>query len=385
MDSYTEKTTKGLGTNLKDSIMGVLIGILLFLASFVVLWINEGRLDMSKVAKKAEVLAPTPVNPAMNGKWVSLSAPVTLTGNLEDPLYLNPGPYLKIIRKAEMYAWVEKKTSKEEKKTGGSTETTTTYDYKKEWVNAEDVKDSSSFKIQRDHENPTPTVKSDTFSAAQAMIGGYSFSPKDAELPPGTPLPLTQDVLKPGYIVQDSHIYIAAFNPGINPTAAPGAAPAVIAPANLGDIRISFQVLRAPQNGTIFGTVSNGSIIPYVAEDGDSFLRLFNTDRESSIKLLSAEYTLMTWILRGLGFLMMWIGLQMFFGPINTLLDIIPFLGSAGRFLVGAVIFPIALVLTIITILISVIFHNIYLLIGVLVLLVVGVVLRGRNKKSATR
>jgi hypothetical protein len=385
MDSYTEKTTRGLGTNLMDSIKGVVIGLLLFLGSFAVLWINEGRLDMSKVAKKAEILAPNAVDLAMNGKWVSLTAPVALSGSLEDPQFLQAGPYLQIERDAEMFVWVEEKESKEEKKVGGSTETTTTYKYTQRWTSVGSVKAASSFKIPKDHDNPTTNISADRFSAAQAMIGPYGFSPKDTDLPSGERLTLTPALVKPGVAIQGDYLYLPAYSSMVSPSAAPGAVPVVSSTAALGDVRVSFRVVRIPSTATIFGVANNGTITKYVAEDGDSFLRLFASDREGAIKTLSSEFTTMTWVLRLVGFLMMWIGLSLFFGPINALLDILPFLGSAGRFLVGVAIFPIALVLTLVTVLISIIFHNIYLLIAILVLLVGLVFWRARSRRSATQ
>jgi hypothetical protein len=385
MDSYTERTTRGLGTNLMDSIKGVGIGLLLFLASFVVLWMNEGRLDMSKVAKKAEVLAPGAVDPAMNGKWASLTAPVTLSSPLEDPQFINAGPYLKIERDAEMFAWVEEKESKEEKKVGGSTETITTYKYNKQWTSVASVKSAGNFKIPKGHENPSTNISSDSFSASQAMIGPYRFSPKDTDLPSGEKLALTPALVKSGFAVQGDYVYLPAYPSMVAPGAAPGAALVVSSTVELGDVRVSFRVVRIPSTSTIFGVANNGMMTTYVAEDGGSFLRLFASDREAAIKTLSTEFTTMTWILRLVGFLLMWIGLQMFFGPINTALDILPFLGSAGRFLVGVVIFPIALVLSIVTILISIVFHNIYLLIALLVVLVGLVVWRARSRRSATK
>ena len=48
-DTFTEVTQKGLGGNLKDSIGGVIAGIVMFLIGFPVLWVNEGRLDISTV------------------------------------------------------------------------------------------------------------------------------------------------------------------------------------------------------------------------------------------------------------------------------------------------------------------------------------------------
>ena len=47
-DQFTSVEEKGLGTNLIDSIKGVAVGGLLFICSFVVLWMNEGRVDLLK-------------------------------------------------------------------------------------------------------------------------------------------------------------------------------------------------------------------------------------------------------------------------------------------------------------------------------------------------
>lgn len=42
MDGYTEQSKTGLGGRFLQSIKGVLVGLLLFVAAFPVLWLNEG-------------------------------------------------------------------------------------------------------------------------------------------------------------------------------------------------------------------------------------------------------------------------------------------------------------------------------------------------------
>jgi hypothetical protein len=79
----------------------------------------------------------------------------------------------------------------------------------------------------------------------------------------------------------------------------------------------------------------------------------------------------------------MWIGLMLFFGPINALLDIVPFLGSAGRFLIGIAVFPVALVLSAFTIILAIIAHNPILLSLFIVGLVSGAYLYYQKKKKA--
>ena len=70
---------------------------------------------------------------------------------------------------------------------------------------------------------------------------------------------------------------------------------------------------------------------------------------------------------------MMWIGMLLFLGPLRTLLDFIPLVGRAGNFLIGAITFLIALFLSLVTIVVAFIAHNLLLLIAVLALLSGGV------------
>ena len=79
-DQFTSVEGKGLGTNLVDAIKGVAVGGLLFICSFIVLWMNKGRVDPSEVAKKSVVANPASVDSSLNGKFVSV------TGDLKGSL-----------------------------------------------------------------------------------------------------------------------------------------------------------------------------------------------------------------------------------------------------------------------------------------------------------
>ena len=107
-DSFTEVTQKGLGGNLKDSLGGVVVGFLMFLISFPVLWWNEGRLDVSQVAKKAAVVDCSSVGPDAEGQLVGLTGELGVPDPVGDPEFLKPGPYAELTRRVEMFAWVEK-------------------------------------------------------------------------------------------------------------------------------------------------------------------------------------------------------------------------------------------------------------------------------------
>ena len=63
-DSFTTVTRTGWGSNIMNSFVGVLFGILLFIGSFAVLWFNEGRTNMADVARNSTPVVGTSINPS---------------------------------------------------------------------------------------------------------------------------------------------------------------------------------------------------------------------------------------------------------------------------------------------------------------------------------
>lgn len=442
-DQIETVSEQGLGSNIMDSIKGVAVGALLFVVSFVVLWVNEGRPDLGEVAKKSVAVSADSVDKSAEGKFVSVTGELKTDEKIGDPEFLAPGNYLNLVREVEMWAWVEKEDKKTEKKVGGSKKTKTTYTYTKEWTR--DPKPPGKFEFPEGHENPPLTIESKRYAAEKAQVGAYPFQPSAAELPSGEKLALSDGMLtglakdpaaaaaeKPageeGAAATDDAAKPAGDDAAkaddgakkddakaddgggskkskkkkrsgrpkparkLSPTAKADATDradrraALIAarkPDNfvrandtylfkgsgkledpqVGDVRVSFEALKPGGTVTLFGTLKDGKVEPYIGKDDVKLYRALKGSREEAIQRLSFEHKATTWILRLVGFLLMWFGLQMFFGPINTLLDIIPFLGSAGRFLIGVAMFPIALVLSIVTILLSIIAHSTILLI----------------------
>lgn len=78
----------------------------------------------------------------------------------------------------------------------------------------------------------------------------------------------------------------------------------------------------------------------------------------------------MLWIMRVVGFLIMWFGLMLFFEPVSTLFDILPIFGSLSRGIIAVASFVVALALSVVTIIISLVVHNIVALI-----IVVGIII----------
>lgn len=370
-DTFTKTTTTSWGKRLSQSIAGVFVGILMFLASFGVLYWNEGRVDLSSIALDATPLAAEAVttDATLQGTLVSVTGEVTSAETLGDDMFLKPGPYLRVVRNVEMYAWVEETEESSKTNLGGSETTTTTYNYVKKWTAS--PKSASDFEHPEGHENPGLTVEGDEYTVDKLSVGAYTIDGAVA-LPAGDTLTLKDSMLSLSSGAERASAEYVFMGWGS------------LAQPEIGDVRISYSALAQGFDGTVIGELSGDEITKYTDEDGNSMFRVFNGGRDEAVATLHSEYTIMMWVFRGLGFLMMWLGLAAVMGPIATFLDVLPFLGKTTRFLASAVTFPIALVLSIITILISMVLHSLIAVVIVGVLLLAGLLVFLKMRRGKT-
>jgi len=374
-DQYTEVTKRSWGSRLGGSIGGIFFGILLFLASFGVLFWNEGRVGLSETAKDAVPFDATVLQQnAPNGQLVAASGALTTEDTIGDGQFLKSGKYLSVRRTVEMYAWVEESHSTTETKLGGSQETKTTYDYKKKWVNS--VSDSSNFKVSEGHSNPAKKYEDVANTAPTAKVGVYSVDPNRFSMPGSEPLALTTDIVNlpaDGEIVSGKYIYIGGFS---------------MDDPIVGDVRISYSVVPSGNTITAFGKLDGDKISAFVNKDGQTLYEGRMTGFEASVVAMEKEHARSQWIWRVVGFLMMWIGLGMVLAPLSVLLDVLPFLGSLSRGAVSLATGLISFVLSLVTILISMIFHNVIALV-ISVIIAAAVVFyffkkKGQKKQSSS-
>jgi uncharacterized membrane protein HdeD (DUF308 family) len=337
VDSYTEITEQSFLSRILGSIVGVIFGLLLFLGSFALIYFNEGRVDASNIARTAVSLAPGSVDASANGKLVAVSGAVTADGVTGDGMFLKAGPYVAVQRKVEMYAWDEDSSTSSSNNVGGSSTSRTTYTYKREWTSHPTA--TSDFKVAQGHENPSLPFEGSLTRAKSAKVGAYGIDMSSIEMSDLKPLALSADkvALQSGASLAGNYVYV-----GKGSAQAP----------QVGDVRVSYATLDSGASATVFGKLDGSKITAYVDRTNTRLFRAFPGTREEAVGTLSSEYQTLTWILRAVGFLMMWIGLTMLFGPLTTLLDVLPILGSAGRALIGLVTFPLALVLSAATILV---------------------------------
>jgi Transmembrane protein 43 len=362
---YTESSTQNWLQQFMSSLAGVVIGICLFIGSFVLLFHNEGRIDFSQAAKSAIVIpADTPSSQAQ-GKIVSLTGDITTPGTIGDGLYIKPGAYVALSRTVEMYAWEEKESKQESKQLGGSKTTTTTYRYNKIWTNR--PPESIKFKQSSSHRNPAKALKDQVFKAPTATIGAYGVDMAKLEHPVSEIYCGDANVITPG-INRDKRQQLA-LEPALLLARKNAPRPQLVGQnylfqgmgtpdtPRIGDLRICYAALPSQTRVTLFGLLSS-SLITAANINEEAFFRIFPGERIAAIGTLKTEYQLMLWGLRACGFVMMWIGLSMMLGPIGAIANVIPFLGDIVEALSGTASLIVAFLLSTVTILVSSLLHN---------------------------
>ena len=373
-DVYKTTSTTSYGGRIRKSFVGVLVGIALFIGSFFLLFWNEGRVDLSKIAEDAIQVESSMIseNPELQGDLVVTSGQVTSSEQLGDGMYLIRGDYLVVERVSEMYSWVEEKSTSSKKNLGGSETKETNYEYIKEWV--EDVPNSSSFYQSSSYQNPIKQINSQTQTVVKAGIGKYQFTPKQAVFPETRQISLSNenvDMPENMFLVGDDYLY-----QGDNYNS-----------PEVGDVRISYRVVDHDQEMTLFGSLSGNKILSYSDEDGNVLYRLFYEDFDGAVALMHGEYATSLWVWRLVGFLMMWFGMLLVLRPITVFLDVVPIFGSISGFAFFFLTLPIALVLSLLTIVVSLLFHNIVITMAaaVVAIVIAMLVLMRRNKKTAPK
>lgn len=339
-DSYTDVTSTGFFSRMGGAIMGFLLGPVLVIAAIVLLSWNEGRAvqairglgEASRVAVEASASAPSPSN---NGKLVHVVGTATATEAISDSdLGVSFDKQVAVERRAEMYQWSEKKEEQSHDKLGGGQETVTTYTYSRVW--SDSPIDSSEFKHPEGHENPEMSVRDARYAAQDAKLGGYDLDKDTLGL-----IDLSTD-LRPdapgGWAASGATLYKGDAT-----------APKV------GDMRVTYKGLPDGTKISVLAQQSGNGFAPFIAGNGYK-LHMAETGDQPIANMIAekrSEESILTWILRVVGFVLMFGGFALFLGPISTFASIIPFLGSIARGAVGLAAFVMAVPVTLIVIAIA--------------------------------
>jgi len=336
MDKFTEVTHKSGLSNIGGSFKGIIVGIILILISIYMLWTNEGR--AVHVARALEEgsgnvlsVAANKLDPSNEGKLVHVSALATTKDTVSDEDFDVKVNALKLIRDVEVYQWKEKTSSSTKNNFGGGSDTKTEYTYVKEWSASPIASDK--FKIPEGHVNTVPYAYEDqtklaknvsfgAFTLTEDLLGRISTAEKFV-------VKTIDSVKWKSAVINAGSIYLGSKNLG-NP--------------EIGDVRISYQAVY-PKNVSIVAKQIGNTFEEYIASNDETVLLLKEgtASAENMFKKAVEGNKFKTWLLRWLGFFMMFFGFRSIFKPFVALGNIIPFVGSMISMGVGIISFALAL------------------------------------------
>ncbi len=338
-DAFTVSSSKSWFERIVDGFKGILFGLLLIIAAGFLLFWNEGRAArtaaaLSEGAGAVITVAADRIDPANEGKLVHVAGDTSAPQAARDGDFGFEAKALKLVRKVEMYQWKEESHSETQKKLGGGEETITRYVYSREW--ADRAIDSSRFRETSGHRNPAmPAVASREFAAPNARLGAFALGDRvigllDASEPFSAPDGAAAAAR--GRFGDRAKIAAGGVYVGANPDA-----PAI------GDVRVAWTALPLTPLSVV-ARQTQSTFSPWTARNGNEILLVEKgvLDPALMFKHGQDENRVMTWILRALGLLMMFIGFRLAMSLLEVIADVVPFIGN----IIGAGASLIALVCT---------------------------------------
>ena len=351
-DSFTDVTHESWFGRIRSAIMGILIGPVLILIAFLLLFWNEGRaIKRSKTLEEGSGVVVSVVsghvNPANSGKLIHVTGKADTDATLTDRVFNISANALKLKRVVEMYQWEETSQSETKEKIGGETETVTTYTYNKIW--SERPISSASFGKPAGHQNPGYIpYESGQQTASKVTVGAFTLSSSlvgkidsfvRLPVPVSTPIPIPLQLKGKGKVkVHDAGFYIGTYPPS----------------PRVGDIRVQFKVVKPAEVSVIAKQVRN-TFEPYHTKAGGT-IELLQTGVHTADAMLQKEQesnTQLTWILRLVGFLLMLVGLNSVFKPLSVIASFLPILGTIVSAGTGLISFLLSGILSLVTIAIA--------------------------------
>ena len=361
--AVTETVTEGWLQRLGGSIKAMLFGVLLFAGGFPVLFLNEGRyVDTAKALDEGQGACVSldtcaEIDPEMNGRLVHATGKAETDDVLVDDVFGVSVNAISLKRNVEMYQWVEESHTTEKKKLGGKLEKTTTYTYKKDWVSQ--AIDSSGFK-ESGHDNPASMefAGDGPLYASNVRLGAFRLNESQVRRIGGSaaykfPESFTSSVER--VQVQGSVIYV----PNAETRGNPLNNRVVASQPRIGDMRVTFDVV-VPHAVSVVAKQRDDSFVGYVAKTGKKVDLLADGEKDAAEMFADARSAnkFLTWMLRLVGFAMMFYGLSTVLKPLSVLADVLPILGDIVGIGTGIVAFLVALVCALVTIAVAWVFYR---------------------------
>lgn len=370
--AVTETSRESWISRLGNAFKGILVGFVLFILGFPVLFWNEGNSVRTARALAEGEGACIPldsvaaVDSDYDGRLVHASAKAETDDVLADPEFGVSATAIRLERKVEMFQWEEESRTTEKKNLGGSVTKTTTYTYHKAW--RDDLVDSSDFK-ESGHDNPAAMA----YEAQEQLAGAVRFGAfrlnerQIARIGGARDYAFATNYVCP--LASAQRVGNTLYIPG-RASASTNARDVASAP-QIGDMRVSFSVVY-PHEISLVAKQFGDTFTAYVAKNGKKIDLLADGVRDSAEMFAAARRNnaIVTWLIRLGGFLLMYIGLSAILKPLSVIGDLVPFVGTIIGMGAGFVAGTVALVCALVTIAVAWIFYRPIL--GILLLAAAG-------------
>ncbi len=328
---------EGFGERMGKSLGGVVVGFVLFVVAFPVLFWNEGRTvktrkGLEEGAKAVVSVKPDKVDAANEKKLVHLNGEATTDEILTDERFpAVTGKLIRLTRDREVYNWKEIEEKKEREEVGGKKVTEITYKYEKAWVenpidSGKFRQDSAEYRRLRPV-NPqfAPPCDDADYTAKKVTIGAFrlpdslfgSMASEAFEVKEG---PEASPVSTFSWMGMQTtpKLHAGGYYFGADPGT-----------PQVGDVRVKFRAVK-PQAVSILGQQIGETLGSWATSQGTDILRLDpgTLSAEQMFAAAQAENTVLAFILRFVGWLIMFIGLRLIADPLRMLGAVIPFVGQ---------------------------------------------------------
>ena len=316
---------KGCFSRLVESFQGVFLGLGFIAASVGLLYWGEGYIlkDFKAIKEGQKVaveLNADKINPANEGKLAVFTGDIVVHDTITDPIFKTaPMKAWRISRDVDYYQWKETRRTDDD----GNTQYTYHTTWVSEPINSRAFKDTSSRQnpiylgnVYKSHTTYPKNVNFGAFVLSEDKIKGLSSGEEAIAINP------KEIVNKPsgkeiGFITYRSSDTFLTYSM----KAGTG--------DQLGDCRIRLRYENPPAKATILAVQKGNSLVNFTSSEGHSisFSEPAILTKAQVFEKLDSRHKIMKWVLRGSGFVMMYLGVLMLLAPIEVFSDVIPFLG----------------------------------------------------------
>lgn len=350
---------EGALSKLKNSVMGVLLGLVMIPGSFVVVYYASQRLQASEELEGAYSIEQ--LDKAKSEKKAVYATGTLKAAPLGEPGFVKPGNYLSLHKSVQMYAYknVSKTRTVNDKKE-------TYYVCEKDWVSNPETSAKGEDCAKRGMYNPGSSIAEFDSSVIPTLTAGsttYTLSPKGLGYADMPSVNLTEADMEGNYALSDGKFYESASCQS-SPT--------------VGCERFTYSGTAYDPAGTytVIGSVEGST---FSAFGEGEFLRVGAGKYEDVMGSLNSSDTTMTWVLWAISVALLGGGLSLLVGPLLTLIEFIPIIGDLGAGLIRFVFFVFAAVVMGIVFLLI---EYWYLVLALFVIAVIAIIFIAKGRKS---